>query len=215
MIKTVIFDLDGTLINTIEDLTDAVNFALNKFGFKSRSITETLSFVGNGVERLVRLSVPKDCDDETFKRVLAEFKEYYSEHSQDKTKPYDGICEALSSLKEQGIAVAVVTNKFQSAADDICGKFFGGLIDTVVGSVPERPNKPDPAPIKYAMDKLSADPETTVYVGDSEVDFQTAKNSQLKFICVSWGFREKSFLESLGIAHIMDAPSELLKLVCK
>lgn len=213
MTKTVIFDLDGTLMNTIEDLMDAVNFALKKFGYKERSLEEILSFVGNGVEKLVRRSVPENCGEEAFSEVLACFKEYYSEHSIVKTRPYDGICEAIENIRKKGIKTAVVTNKFQSAAQDICDRFFGGLLDVVVGSSPERANKPDPAPVKYAMELLEASPETTVYVGDSEVDIQTARNSKLPFICVSWGFRKKEFLKSMGASVIADSPRELCEII--
>ncbi len=212
-IKAVIFDLDGTLTDTLEDLKNSVNYALREFGYPERSLDEIRSFVGNGVRRLVYLSVPENTNDETAESCLNVFKEYYKEHSLIKTKPYDGIVEMLKCLKNQGIKTAVVTNKMHTAAEDIVKLFFDGLIDATVGQVDGIAQKPEPDGIFNALEKLGVSKDAAVYVGDSEVDCITAKNAGLPCIGVTWGFRDKSVLEENGADFIVNKPDGIISLI--
>ncbi len=212
-IKAVIFDLDGTLTDTLEDLQNSVNYALGEFGYPERSLDEIRSFVGNGVRRLVYLSVPENTNDETAEKCLNVFKEYYKEHSLIKTKPYGGIIDMLKSLKKQGIKTAVVTNKMHAAAEDIVKLFFDGLIDVTVGQIDGVAQKPEPDGIFNALEKLNVSKDAAVYVGDSEVDCITAENASLPCIGVTWGFRAKSVLEENGADFIVNKPDEIISLI--
>lgn len=207
--SAIVFDLDGTLTDTLEDLKDSVNYALKEFGFPERNIDEIRSFVGNGVRRLIYLSVPENTSDETAEKCLDVFKEYYKEHSLVKTKPYDGIVPMLQSLKNQGIKTAVVTNKMYEAAQDIVRIFFDGLIDVTVGQVDGIAQKPQPDGIYTALEKLGVSKENAVYVGDSEVDCMTARNAGMPCIGVTWGFRSKEVLLENGADHIINSPEEI------
>lgn len=210
---TAVFDLDGTLTDTIDDLTDSVNFALSQFAFPKRERKEVITFVGNGVRRLVSLSVPEGTDEETFEKVLAVFKDYYEEHSLVKTMPYKGIPELLKSLKSKGVKIAVVTNKVQSTANEVVNHFFPGIFDIIIGQVDGRPQKPAPDGVFDAMSKSGADKGKTVYIGDSDVDCKTAKNADLPIIGVSWGFKGREFLASYGCDYIVDCPEEIERII--
>ena len=209
--EAVIFDLDGTLTDTLEDLKNSVNFALRHFGFPERSLEEVKSFVGNGVKRLIDLSVPENTSEEVSAECLSVFKAHYKENSLVKTKPYDGIIPMLERLKKEGIKTAVVTNKMQEAAVDIVNLFFSGLIDVTVGQVDGVAQKPQPDGIYYALEKLCVSKENAVYVGDSEVDCLTARNAGIPCIGVSWGFRERSVLEENGATAVADCTEQLFK----
>lgn len=211
--EAVIFDLDGTLTDTLADLHSSVNYALLKFGFPERTTEEIRSFVGNGVRRLIYLSVPQNTPDETSEECLSVFKEHYKINSLVETKPYDGIIEMLSELKKQKIKTAVVTNKMRSAAVDIVEFFFGGLIDNTVGQVDGISQKPQPDGIFKALDLLGVSKENAVYVGDSEVDCITAKNAGIPCIGVTWGFRDRDVLQENGADEIIDSPHEIFKYI--
>ena len=211
--EAVIFDLDGTLTDTLEDLKNSVNFALRHFGFPERSLDEVRSFVGNGVRRLVFLSVPEGTDEKKAEDCLAVFKAYYKEHSLVNTKPYDGIIPMLERLKKEGIKTAVVTNKMQEAAVDIVNLFFSGLIDVTVGQVDGVAQKPQPNGIYHALEKLCVSKENAVYVGDSEVDCLTAKNAGIPCIGVEWGFRERSVLEESGADCVIASSAEMFNFI--
>ena len=211
--EAVLFDLDGTLTDTLEDLKNSVNFALSQFGFPERSIDEVRSFVGNGVRRLVFLSVPEGTDEKTAEDCLAVFKAYYKEHSLVNTKPYDGIIPMLERLRKNGFRMAVVTNKMDSAAQDIVRIFFDGLIDAAVGQIDGVAQKPEPDGIFLALEKLGVEKEKSLYVGDSEVDCKTAENAGRPCIGVSWGFRGRSVLEANGAAAVIDRPEDLFDLI--
>ncbi|MBO5411343.1 MAG: HAD-IA family hydrolase [Clostridia bacterium] len=211
--EAVLFDLDGTLTDTLEDLKNSVNFALSQFGFPERSIDEVRSFVGNGVRRLVFLSVPEGTDEKTAEDCLAVFKAYYKEHSLVNTKPYDGIIPMLERLRKNGFRMAVVTNKMDSAAQDIVRIFFDGLIDAAVGQIDGVAQKPEPDGIFLALEKLGVEKEKSLYVGDSEVDCKTAENAGIPCIGVSWGFRGRSVLEANGAAAVIDRPEDLFDLI--
>ncbi|MBQ2848530.1 MAG: HAD family hydrolase [Clostridia bacterium] len=207
--KAVIFDLDGTLTDTLEDLKNSVNYALEKSGFPEKNLEEIRSFVGNGVKRLIFLSVPENTPDEVSEKCLEIFKEHYNVNSCVKTKPYDGIIEMLSELKNRGIKTAVVTNKMNSAATEIVKFFFGDLIDETIGQLDGVAQKPQPDGIYNVLEKLGVSKENTVYVGDSEVDCITAKNASIPCIGVTWGFRDKSVLNENGADFIINSPTEI------
>lgn len=205
----VIFDLDGTLTDTLADLRNSVNFALNRFGFPERTTGEIRAFIGNGVKRLVFLSVPENTPEDISEKCLAFFKEHYAANSLVETKPYDGITNMLKKLKDNNIKTAVVTNKMHSAAVDIVKFFFEDLIDVTVGQVDGMAQKPSHDGIYKALEFLGISKESAVYVGDSEVDCITARNAGIPCIGVTWGFRDRDVLISNGADCIADNPSEI------
>ncbi len=209
MIKTVIFDLDGTLLNTLEDLKEAANFALCKFGYPERSLNDVRCFVGNGVRKLIERAVPDDCKN--IDECLEVFKKNYSENMCNHTKPYEGILEILEELHRENIKIGVVSNKFDMAVKDLCKKYFGNLVDTAIGQSDDVPQKPAPDGVLKAMQELGAVKNSTIYAGDSDVDVETAKNAGLKCIGVTWGFRTKDYLK--GADFIVDRPQEIIKIV--
>ncbi|MBE5964355.1 MAG: HAD family hydrolase [Lachnospira sp.] len=206
--KYLIFDLDGTLLNTLEDLCDSVNVVLRANSMKERNLDEIRSFVGNGIKRLIELSVEDGTSTELTNKCYEEMLAYYKEHSQIKTGPYEGVVDMLKNLKAKGKKIAVVTNKVQEAAQAVCDKYFTELIDVVIGDDKKHPLKPQPDNVYKALDILGASKEEAVYIGDSEVDVMTAKNSGLDFVAVSWGFRERKLLEEFGV-KIVDKTEEL------
>lgn len=213
MIDTVIFDLDGTLIDTLDDLMDSVNFALANQGYPLRSKDEIRRFVGNGIKLLVERAVPDNTPQEKFDVCFSDFCEYYKEHMEDKTHPYEGILDMLSLLKKEKIKTAIVTNKADFAAQTLCREIFGDKIDLIVGSVDSRPNKPAPDGIYYALGELKSKGENAVFVGDSDVDIQTAINARLSSIGVTWGFRDRDVIENAGAKYIVSSAKELGDLI--
>ena len=211
--EAVIFDLDGTLVDTLEDLKDSVNFALSSFGFPERNVEEIRSFVGNGVRRLMYLSVPECTPDDTAEKCLEVFKEHYKTNSRNKTKPYDGIAEMLDTICENGIKTALVTNKMHTAAKDIVEFYFGEKISITVGQLDGIAQKPQPDGVLKAIETLGVSKEKAVYVGDSEVDCITAKNAQIDCIGVTWGFRSREILKENGANVIVDSPAEILNIL--
>lgn len=205
MIKTVIFDLDGTLLNTLEDLKEATNFALSKYNYPTRTLEEVRCFVGNGVRKLIERAVPENCQN--VEECLAVFKQNYSEIMYNHTAPYNGILKILSDLKANGIKTGVVSNKFDSAVKELCKKYFADLIDIAIGQADDVPKKPAPDGVFKAMRELGADKSSTVYVGDSDVDVATAKNANLPCIGVTWGFRDREYLK--GANFIIDNPNDI------
>lgn len=210
----VIFDLDGTLTDTLGDLRNSVNFALRQFGFPERTLDEIRSFVGNGVRKLIYLSVPENTSEEVSEKCLDVFKEYYKNNSLVETKPYDGIIPMIEILKNQGIRTAVVTNKMHEAAKEIAEIFFGDLIDITLGQIDGVAQKPEPDGIYHVLEKLGVSKEKSVYVGDSEVDCITAKNADIPCIGVTWGFRDESVLVENGADFIADTPDDIIR-YCK
>lgn len=211
MIKTVIFDLDGTLLNTLEDLKDSTNYALVQFGFPQRSLEEVRHFVGNGVQKLIERAVPAICDKETCKKCLAVFKEHYSQNMYNHTAPYMGILDVLKKLRQNEIKIGVVSNKFDFAVKELCKKYFTDLVDVAIGQADDVPKKPAPDGVFKAMKELRAEKSLTVYIGDSEVDVQTAKNSELPCIGVTWGFRDEKDLDGANV--IVNSPEELIEAI--
>ena len=213
MINTIVFDLDGTLLNTLEDLKDSVNFALERQGFPLRNLSEIRSFVGNGIRLLMERAVPENIDAETFETCFKDFCDYYKIHMEDKTAPYDGINDMLTNIKKAGFKTAIVTNKADFAAQDLCKRMFGENIDFVVGSSDDRPNKPAPDGVFYALEKLDSKIENTVFVGDADTDILTAKNASLPSIGVLWGFRDREVIEEAGAEYIVESVNDLEKLL--
>ena len=211
--NAVIFDLDGTLTDTLADLRNSVNYALTKLGFPERSAEEIRSFVGNGVKRLIRLSVPEDTSEEKSDECLAIFREHYAANSLVETKPYDGIIQLLSELKSRGVRLAVVTNKTHSTATGIVKHFFGELIELTIGQTDGIARKPQPDGIFKALEALDVMKENAVYVGDSDVDCKTARNAGIPCIGVSWGFRDREVLIESGADFIADSVTELSQLI--
>jgi len=208
-INTIIFDLDGTLLYTLEDLADSTNFALLKFGYKARTLKEIKDFVGHGIKKLIELSVPNGLENENFVNCLETFKENYSQNMFNKTKPYNGIIEMLTTLKRNNYKIGVVSNKYDSAVKELCNKYFEGLIDIAIGENADVKKKPAPDSVLKALKELKSSNNSSVYVGDSEVDIQTAKNSNLPCISVTWGFKNKEFLFQNGAITVIDTPSEI------
>lgn len=211
MKKAVIFDLDGTLLNTLDDLADSTNYALSKFGYPTRTIDEVRQFVGNGVAKLIERAIPEGKNNPNFEKCLAIFKENYAQNMYNKTAPYNGIIEMLSNLKSRGIKIAVVSNKFDLAVKELCKKYFEGFIDFAAGENEAQGIKKKPAPdtVISVLNEFNFAPEDAVYVGDSDVDIMTAKNSQMPCISVTWGFRDEKFLLENGATILINAPSEI------
>ncbi len=211
---TVIFDLDGTLLDTLEDLCDSTNFALSQFGYPERTLSEVRSFVGNGIGKLIERVLPNGTNNADYYAVLDEFKARYSSNCNNKTKAYSGIYDMLDALKTSGIKMAVVSNKVDSAVKALCERYFKGYFDVAIGEREGVRRKPAPDSVIAAMDMLGAEKANTVYIGDSEVDVETATNAGVKLIAVSWGFRDRELLEELGVFEIADSTERILELVC-
>lgn len=211
--NTFLFDMDGTLLNTLEDLTDSVNYALETCGYPKRTMDEVRSFLGNGVKVLISKSVPANTSDTDMMHCLAIYQKHYSENMESKTRPYDGINELLQVLKEKGIKLAIVSNKFDSAVKALCREYFQGYIDIAIGESENVARKPAPDGVFTALNQLSSKKEEALYVGDSEVDVKTAHNAGLKCVGVTWGFRDREILKAEGADFIIDNPLELLDFI--
>jgi phosphoglycolate phosphatase len=207
---TYIFDLDGTLLDTLADLAASTNYALQAHGMPQHSIDDVRRFVGNGVRKLMERAVPEGTGGEQFEQVLATFREHYLHHNLDRTKPYPGILPLLQRLKAAGKQTAVVSNKFDRATKDLCNYFFSDLIGVAIGESERIRKKPAPDTVDEAIRLLHADRNTTVYIGDSEVDIATASNCHIPCITVLWGFRDRDFLLSQGATCLVESPEEIL-----
>ena len=211
--QTAVFDLDGTLLDTLEDLFLAANHALALHGLPCRSRDEVRMFVGNGVEMLIRRAVPVGIDEELTRAVLADFKTTYAAICEDHTRPYDGIMDMLPALRERGIRVAVVSNKFDAATKQLCKKYFGDLVEVAIGERAGVRKKPAPDTVYEALKELGVTAEGAVYIGDSDVDIQTARNCGMPCISVTWGLRDKDFLLQNGAEILVDTPKDLLGVI--
>lgn len=216
MIKLAVFDMDGTICDTIDDLADAVNFALTTLGYPTHTTQEYKYMVGNGIPNLVFRALPEDKkDDGIHARALSLMLGFYKEHFVDKTCAYGGICELLVALKQKGIHIAVCTNKAQDMAQQVAEKLFPGIFELVVGKADDRPLKPDPFSVNMIMEHYGADISETVFIGDSGVDMQTAVNSKAIAIGVLWGFRDEKELKENGAQHIAETPNDILTIIEK
>ena len=206
-----VFDLDGTLLDTLGDLAASVNYALRTHGMPEHSIEDVRRFVGNGVRKLMERAVPEGADNPQFEAAFATFRAYYMEHAQDTTRPYEGIPETLATLKAQGCRLAVVSNKMRKATEELCRHFFPDTIEVAIGEDEAAGIRKKPAPdTVFEALRVLGDKGDAVYVGDSDVDIQTAHNAGIPCISVLWGFRDKDFLLQHGANTFISAPSELL-----
>lgn len=203
----VLFDLDGTLLDTYLDLVNAINHMLEKYGYPKRSPEDVRRFLGNGAADLVHRSLPADVDAATEEVFLNEYKEYYNANSKIFTKPYDGVLDVMKSLRDRGIKVAVVSNKPDLTVRGLCLEYFGALADFSVGDRADIKRKPAADPLLFAMKRLGCD--RAVYVGDSEVDVEAAKNACMPCVSVTWGFRDRDVLEDCGASVFADSAEEL------
>lgn len=208
-----IFDLDGTLLNTITDLHIALNHALKAHGFPEKTEAETKQLLGNGIDILVAGAIPNGKDNPEFAETFATFKEYYSHHLTDYTAPYDGIIPLLQELKSRHIKMGIVSNKFDEGVKALARQYFNGLISHAQGTSDSVKKKPAPDAVFALIKQLNAEKEQNIYIGDSDVDTATAQNAGIPCISVSWGFRSRAFLESCGANPIIDTPAELLKYI--
>ena len=209
---TYIFDLDGTLLDTLEDLTASVNAALNKYHMKERTLEEIRSFVGNGIGKLVERSVPDGVQNPLFENVFEAFKEHYKEHCADKTAPYEGVVTLLDKLLKNGKKIGIVSNKADFAVKELRDIYFKDMVEIAIGEKENIHRKPAPDTVFEAMKELESVPEECVYIGDSEVDIKTAKNAGIPCISVLWGFRDHDFLVSEGGKVFAENPEDVLRL---
>lgn len=213
MKQLVIFDLDGTLLNTINDLGNSVNYALSKMGYAEHPLTAYKYMVGNGVRKLVERAHPDSNPEET-DELLKYFREHYDLHCTDLTEPYPGIVELLSDLTAQGIAIAVASNKYQEATERIIHHFFPDFTFAAIkGQIPERPVKPDPSIVFSILNEFPTPKNNILYVGDSAVDMETARRACVESVGVTWGFRPVSELRKAFADHVVSSPAEILKYI--
>lgn len=209
----IIFDLDGTILNTLDDLADAGNHALSEMGYPIHEVEKYRYFVGNGIPKLIERIIPAGSPSEVYEKVYDIFCSYYNEHMYDKTKPYDGMAELLSELHKNGIKLAVVTNKAHIFACEMVKKYFENVFDAVFGSVEGLPKKPDPYWVNKALEEIDCKPSDCIYAGDSSVDMQTARNSGIFSCGVLWGFRGRDELLENGAMSLASNTSELMRVI--
>lgn len=210
----VIFDLDGTVLDTLQDLADSVNWVCERFGWPTHPREKYKYFVGNGMVRLLERATPPEAKDPgVWERVQEQFHAYYGAHKQDNTCPYEGMPGVLERLKEEGVSIAVLTNKPNEPARAVMEHYYPGVFPFVQGAMPDLPVKPDPTLLRRLMECMGAKPDTTLFVGDSNVDIQTAKNGGLRSCGVLWGFRAREELEGEGANYIASTPQELAHII--
>lgn len=212
-IDTILFDLDGTLLNSLDDLADSVNYALLQCAFPLRSREEIRSFVGDGVSLLISRAVPASAEPNAVRHCLSIMKEHYKQNMYHKTRPYDGIDALLDVLAQNHIKMAIISNKFDSAVKNLHRKWFNRWIDLAIGESASVAKKPSPIGVLTALKQLDATPASALYVGDSQVDIATAQNAGLRSVGVTWGFRNRNALMAAGADFIIEQPAELLRLL--
>lgn len=213
MYKAVIFDLDGTLLNTLEDLADSVNEMLKAKDYPQRSIDEIRQFVGNGMAKLIKRSVPENSSEKDFDECYELFRTNYRRNMKNKTRPYDGIIECLEELKKLGIKTVVTSNKNDDAVKSLCSDIFGELLTAAIGVKTGINPKPDPSMVISAIEDLNLEKENCIFVGDSDTDILTAKKAGLKSIGVLWGFRDREVLEKAKADFIISSPHEIISII--
>ncbi len=211
--NTVIFDLDGTLLSTLDDIRDSANYALRECGFSERSLEEINNFVGNGTNYLMAKAVPENTPKDKLEECTKIYRNHYANNIDNKTAPYKGIMEMLEKMKDKGFKMAVVSNKFDSAVKDLCKKYFSDFLTVAIGESPEIKRKPAPDTLYEAMKQLNSSKEDCIYVGDSDVDVNTAHNAGIPCIGVDWGFRGRQVLEDEGADYIIDRPDEIFDIL--
>lgn len=211
--RAVIWDLDGTLLNTLTDLAASVNAALAQNGMPPRSIEEVRAFVGNGIRKLMIRAVPGGEENPAFEKALEDFTRHYGAHSQDATRPYDGILETLDALAGEGVRHGIVSNKIDFAVKQLSTTYFGTRMCAAIGDDPSRERKPAPDSVLAAMREMGVTAQETVYVGDSDVDVHTARNAGLPCVAVLWGFRDEACLRAAGARYLAHTPQELRAII--
>lgn len=211
----VIFDLDGTLLDTLDDLCNSVNYSLRTNNFPERSLAEVRTFVGNGIRLLIERSVPEGTSKELIDKTFECFKTYYAVHCNDKTKTYPGVMDMLKELKENGYKIAVLSNKAQYAVTKLCDIYFNNLLDDAVGARENVAKKPSPDALYICAENNNINLNNVIYVGDSDVDVATANNAGVKGIAVTWGFRSRELLIKCGAENLADNTDELLQILLK
>ncbi|MBO5237996.1 MAG: HAD family hydrolase [Lachnospiraceae bacterium] len=211
--ELVIFDMDGTILDTLDDLADSLNYALTQSGMPTRTRAEVCNFVGNGIRKLIERGVPSGSTEEQIKGVHAIFTEYYKVHCVDKTQPYAGIPELIQTLRTAGVKTAVVSNKADYGVQELCKQYFDGMFDVAVGERPTVRKKPAPDSVNEVLRQLGVDRTHALYVGDSDVDIETAKQADMDCVSVLWGFRDREFLLAHGAKDMISQPQELLSRV--
>lgn len=211
--KTVIFDLDGTLLNTLDDLAAATNYALAQHGLPQRTTEEVRWFVGNGIKKLIERAVPGGTSDMVQEEVYATFNAYYKQHCNDATQAYSGVMELLTALRRRGCKTAIVSNKADYGVQELVQRYFAANLDAACGERAGIAKKPAPDMLLAVMQKLGAEPQTTIYVGDSDTDLETARNAGVPCIGACWGFRGREFLVQHGAELLAETPGEVLELV--
>lgn len=213
MTNTVIFDLDGTLLNTLDDLADSVNYALSLYGLPLRRVEEVRTFVGNGVEKLIERAVAGRLSQTQETECLRTFKQHYSNNMNNKTCPYDGILDLIRQLLQMDYHLAIVSNKFDAAVKELNDSCFEGLFPVAIGESETIAKKPAPDSVYEALAQLESVKDHAIYVGDSDVDVMTAHNAGLECVGVTWGFRDRELLLSVGAEYIIDKPEDLLSIL--
>ncbi len=208
-----ILDLDGTILNTLDDLADSLIHVLAQHGFPQHTVDEVRMMVGNGIFNLIKRALPNGTEQANVEAVYAEFNAYYKMHSADKTKPYNGITEMLEQLKAGGVKLAVVSNKADYAVQDLCVKYFSGFFYAVAGEKSGVPKKPAPNGVNNILAELGIERNKSVYIGDSDVDLQTAANAEMDCIAVKWGFRDEKLLRECGAEAIVSSPDDIVKII--
>lgn len=211
--KLAVFDMDGTILDTLDDLTDSVNFALSKSGFSKHTREEVCSFVGNGIRKLIERAVSEGTETAVIDKVHSDFTEYYKTHCADKTRPYNGIIELLEKLREAGCKTAVVSNKADYAVQELCRQYFDGLFDAAAGERKGISKKPAPDSVFEILRQLGTEKADAVYIGDSDVDIETAHNAGMDSIIVDWGFRKREFLKEHGAECIVSNTKEIAEII--
>ncbi len=212
-INTVIFDMDGTVLNTLDDLTDAVNYVFSKFDLPARDKEDYRKFFGNGIGYAMKCAAPAGTDDTLFDKMVPIFRDYYNEHCLDKTVPYEGILDLMKALYDKGYKMAIVSNKIDSAVKELNERFFSKYVSVAIGEKPRIRRKPAADTVIAALKELGSVRDEAIYVGDSEVDLQTARNSGLPCIAVLWGFRDKEMLIENGATTFAATPSEVIDIL--
>ena len=209
--RLLIFDLDGTLINTVKDLNIATNYALEKYGLPLRTVEQTTADIGNGVAVLIARSIPNGINNPNYKEILSIFRSYYKEHYFENSFPYDGVKETLIKLKEQGYKLAVVSNKFSEGANKLVKHYFEGIFDTIQGHEEKYRPKPSSDMVNAVLEKLAITPQETLYIGDTNVDYETAVNSNIDVVLVTYGYRSKEYiLKNIKNPKTIDCIFELI-----
>ncbi len=211
--ELIIFDMDGTILDTLEDLKNSMNHTLRLYNMPERTLDEIRSFVGNGIRKLIERSVVNSTPENRIDAIHKDFMEYYEIHCADFTRPYEGVNVLIQELRNRGYKTAVVSNKADGAVQDLCTQYFPDLFDLAIGERPEIAKKPAADMVNLALEQLHVSREKAVYIGDSDVDVATAENSNLDMIAVDWGFRTREFLMEQGAETIVSKPKEILNLV--